>query len=302
MYNIGIRTLRKVVTGLRGKKEVRDYILCILGGLIYAAGISFFVFPMGLFIGNITGIAQIIHDVIKTIFSIRGEFTGYVLLLINLPLMLISYKLINRKFFVKTVLTVTAQSLAMAMFPVLKEPLLKDPLTLSIIGGAIAGFGAGFSLRYGGSGGGLDILGVLIALRNRKFSVGKVSILVSSVVFLFALVKYNFSILIYSVIFTLIYSLVLDMAHYQNVKVSALIVTKDKSIAGYINNSVKRGVTVWKGQGVFSGKDNYVIFTVINKYEFLNLKKVLSEMDPDIFIVDWGRINVTGNFKTQYFE
>lgn len=284
------------------KKEISDYILCILGGIIYALGISFFVFPMGLFIGNITGIAQIIQDLVKSLLGTGAEFTGVILLMLNLPLLVLSYKVINRKFFVKTVLTVTAQSFAMAVFPVLQQPLLNDPLTLCIVGGAIAGFGAGFSLLYGGSGGGLDIVGVYVSLRYKNFSVGKVSLLVSSVVFVFALLKYDISILIYSVVFTLIYSFVLDSVHSQNVKISALIVTKNPDIGKYINNTVKRGVTTWKGQGVYSGKDSYIIFTVVNKYEFLNLKKVLAEMDPEIFIVDWGKINVTGNFKTQLFD
>ncbi|MFB0917527.1 MAG: YitT family protein [Clostridiaceae bacterium] len=284
------------------RKEITDYVLCILGGIIYAVGISFFVFPMGLFIGNITGIAQIIQDLIKSVFGTGAEFTGVILLMLNLPLLLLSYKVINRKFFVKTVLTVTAQSFAMASFPILKAPLLNDPLTLCIIGGVIAGFGAGFSLRYGGSGGGLDVLGVFISLKYKNFSVGKVSILVSSIVFVFALLKYDISILIYSIIFTLVYSLVLDAVHFQNVKVSALIVTKNPAIGQYINDTVKRGVTTWKGQGVYSGNDSYIIFTVVNKYEFHNLKRVLNEMDPDIFIVDWGKINVTGNFKTQLFD
>lgn len=284
------------------KKEIKDYILCISGGIIYAFGISFFVFPMGLFIGNITGIAQIINDIVRSLTHTEGISTGIILLFLNLPLMFLSYRVINRKFFIKTVITVIAQSVAMASFPVMDKPLFNDPLTLCIIGGVIAGFGSGFSLRHGGCGGGLDILGVYISLKKKNFSVGKVSLFVSFAVFLFAIMKYNVQIFAYSIIFTLIYTFVLDNSHFQNVKIASLIVTKKPEIGRYINNTVKRGITVWKGKGVYSENENYIILAVLNKYEFLNLKKILEKMDPEIFMIDWGGTNVTGNFKTQLFD
>lgn len=51
----------------------------------------------------------------------------------------------------------------MQFTPVPSGPIIEDPLTACILGGIIAGFGSGLTLRNGGSAGGTDILGMYFA-------------------------------------------------------------------------------------------------------------------------------------------
>lgn len=278
-----------------------DYLNCMLGGIIYALGLNIFVFPISLYIGNVTGIAQMVNGILNKIISSNLSITGILLFLINIPLLILTFKVINKGFFYKTLLTLIAQSAAMAIIPINTLPLISDKLTLSIIGGVIAGFGAGYSLRYGGSGGGLDILGVYLSLKFKSFSVGKVSMLISLVVMLYVLFNYSVEVLIYSIIFTIIYSLVLDKVHYQNVKVSALVVSENPKIGSFINSKVGRGVTMWKGIGVYSSIDKSVFMAIIDKNEFLSFKKELLDIDKSIFIVSWENVSVTGKFDKHLF-
>lgn len=283
-------------------KTVKETIISMIGGMLYAAGLNILVIPLGLYIGTVTGIAQMVESIINTAGGFSFEITGPLLFIINIPLMLMTYKVINKGFFYKTLLTVAAQSLALALLPIPQEPIITDWLTLCIIGGLVSGFGAGLSLRYGGSGGGLDILGVWLSLKFRGFSVGKVSILISSIVMIYVAFSFPVEILIYSVIFTLVYSLVLDRVHYQNVKVSALIVTDNPNVARYINQRTGRGITMWEAMGIYSKKKKNVILAILDKYEFLNIKKELSEMDPELFMIDSEQVNVTGTFDKHLFS
>jgi len=79
--------------------EFKDYALGIIGSLLYALSINLFVLPSGLYIGNLTGIAQILRELASTIFPGIGDLTGVFLLALNLPLLFISFQSINRKFF-----------------------------------------------------------------------------------------------------------------------------------------------------------------------------------------------------------
>lgn len=286
----------------RQRKTVTEYSFSMIGGMLYAAGLNIFVIPLGLYIGTVTGIAQMLESIINTMGGLDLEITGPLLFIINIPLMLMTYQVINKSFFFKTLLTVAAQSLALAILPIPATPLIEDWLTLCIIGGLVSGFGAGLSLRHGGSGGGLDILGVWLSLKFRSFSVGKVSILISSIVMIYVAFNFPIEILIYSVVFTMIYSLVLDRVHYQNVKVFALIVTEKGEVAQFINQRTGRGITMWEARGIYSNTTKNVILAILDKYEFLNLKKELLEKDPELFMIDSERVDVTGTFDKHLFS
>lgn len=276
--------------------------MCIAGGVIYSVGINVLILPFGLYIGNLTGIAKIILELLQRVLPGIQDATGLVLLALNVPLMIIAFSSINRKFFMKTLVSILTVSGVMLFVPVRAIiPGLDDFLTISILGGIICGFGVGLSLRAGGSSGGVDILGVLITLKNHDFSVGRVSLIISLIVYAYALFTSPPVILVYSVIFTMIYSLTVDRVHYQNVKISVMVVTKNKDILQYILHETQRGATYWDGLGAYSGTELLVINTVVSKYELMRLRRAIIELDPQVFIVENSSVNVTGYFPSHFF-
>jgi uncharacterized membrane-anchored protein YitT (DUF2179 family) len=283
-------------------EDVLDFLVCILGGIIYSVGINLLILPFGLYIGNLTGIARIILELLQNVIPGLHDATGLILLALNLPLLVIAFSSINRKFFYKTLITVITVSVVMLFVPV--KPLipgLDDMLTLAVLGGIICGFGVGLSLRAGGSSGGVDILGVLITLKKPDFSVGRVSLLISLIVYAYVLFTRPPVIVIYSIIFTMIFSLVVDRVHYQNVKISVMVISKNKDILQYIINETHRSATYWQGQGAYSGNEFLVINTVVSKYELLRLRRGIIELDPQVFIVENNSVNVTGYFPSHFF-
>ncbi len=283
-------------------QDVRDFLLCIFGGVIYSVGLNLLILPFGLYIGNLTGIARIILELLQSVIPGLQDATGLILLALNLPLLIIAFSSINRKFFFKTLVTVITVSLVLIFVPVIAIiPGLDDLLTLAVLGGIICGFGVGLSLRAGGSSGGVDILGVLISLRKPDFGVGRVSLFISMIVYAYALFTGPPVILVYSVIFTLIYSLIVDKVHYQNVKISVMVISKNKDILQYIIDETHRSATYWQGQGAYSGSDFLVINTVVSKYELLRLRRGIIELDPQVFIIENNAVNVTGYFPSHFF-
>ena len=283
-------------------RDFLDFLMCIVGGVLYSVGLNMLILPFGLYIGNLTGIAKIILETMQMLIPGLQDVTGLILLALNLPLLIIAFSTINRKFFMKTIVTVLTVSVVMMFVPVVAIiPGLDDLLTLSILGGLICGFGVGLSLRAGGSSGGVDILGVLLSLKNPNVSVGRVSLIISLIVYVYALFTSPPVILVYSVIFTIIYTQVVDKVHYQNVKISVMVVSKNKEILQYIIDETHRSATFWNGQGAYSGDDVLVINTVVSKYELLRLRRGIIELDPQAFIIENNSVNVTGYFPSHFF-
>lgn len=283
------------------RSEMKETSLSVLGGIIYAVSFSIFVSQAGLFIGNITGFAQMLQAFLSRFIPNLPDITGILLWLINLPLFILSYRVINRKFFWRSLITTTAQSITIYLMPHIVIPGVDSILTLVLIGGAIAGYGVGLSLRNGGSGGGLDIIGVYMSLKHKGFSVGRVSLLVSAIVYLYAITQHSAKVMIYSIIFTLVYSLVIDYTHYQNVKTSVLIATKNRAVLGLITQTLQRGATYWEAKGAYTDEPGIVISATMSKYELIRLRRLIREIDPDAFMIENENVGVTGNFEKRFF-
>jgi uncharacterized membrane-anchored protein YitT (DUF2179 family) len=281
----------------------KDYFLCILGGIIYAVAFNLFLRPLGIYIANLTGIAQILQDLLKLVFPGLKDILGLLVILLNLPLLMLSFASINRGFLLKTLLTVVATSLAIQFIPVkLLITGISEPVTYVVIGAVIAGFGVGLSLRSKGSSGGVDILGVYLSLKHKGFSIGRVTIIIAAVVYIYAFFKISPATLVYSVLFTLIYSFVIDRMHFQNIKEHVTIVSKDKQIMDIILRETGRSATYWKGSGAYSNTESYVMMTVLSKYEVDRVRQHIMQADPNAFLIESGNVQVSGNFPAHFFD
>lgn len=277
----------------------KEYALSVLGAIIYAFMLNIFIQPLHLISGSITGIAQILASILQAIFHYPPTFnmTGILLFAINIPILFLATKLSNRHFVYKTILTIACASVAYSIIPVPAEPPIHDPLTACAISGLVGGFGGGLTLRGGGSGGGLDVIGLYLTKKFAHFSVGKVATAVSLFVYALTYFKYNFEIMIYSIIFTVITSAVVDRVHYQNVKVMALVITDQEDVRDIILKELNRTATRWDASGIYANKPRSIYLTVITKYEVVKLKRLIRKVDPTAFVIVSDNADILGNFQ-----
>lgn len=270
-----------------------------LGSLMFALGYCLFAMPQKLYSGNFTGIAQIIQTLLERYVDLRLPFdlTGIFLYIINVPLLVLAWKKIGKCFFAKSLVCITLESLFLSLVPIPAQPLVEDPLTSSIIAALIGGFGGGLILRSGSSGGGTDIIGMYCTKKYPDFSVGKVSLMIGAVVYCVCLFLYDVETVVYSAIFTTVYGVVLDRAHYQNIKNSAMVITKNQNLEALLLHSLGRGVTGWEGEGCYTHQRTYIYLTVVSKFEARRLKQVVHQADPNAFVIFYNDINVDGYFE-----
>lgn len=283
------------------QRETSNMFRAILGVVFFAAAYRWFLFPSNLYSGGFTGISQLFKLLLTEIAGIRVpeamDLTGIIFWCINLPLLLLGYKSIGKKFLYRTIIAVCIQSVLLTFIPAPKEPLFSDELLNSMIGGALSGLGVGITLRAGSSGGGVDILGMYCAKEYPDFSVGKISVIINSFIYFIAAMRYDLEVAAYSMVFAIAAGMMTDRVHYQNIKVSAFIVTKNKALGENINRSMNRGVTSWSGWGEYSRQDEVIHMVVVNKYELQALKRLIRQEDPDAFVQIISPDMILGHFE-----
>lgn len=282
------------------KEEWNNYALLVFGTFLFCLGVNFFVVPLDLYNGGIIGIAQIIRTLLMESlpFSIPSGFdiAGILNFVINLPLLFLAYRSISKSFFVKTLLSVGLQTLFLSIIPVLKQPIIDDVLASCLIAGLLCGFGIGVCLRSGGSGGGLDILGVYYT-KNFSGSVGKLSLIVNAFVFGVCAWLFQIETAIFSILYMVFMTMVMDRVHYQNINVTMMIFTKNEKVKKVIMETTGRGVTYWEGAGAYTDEKTNILMTAVNKYEAPQIKKLIMDMDPQAFIIFNEGLHISGNFE-----
>lgn len=284
------------------KQQWPKYVLCVAGALIYAIGMNFFVASMGLYAGGVMGVCQIIQSVVvdKLHMDVGNMNLSAVLyFFLNVPLFILAMRSIGRPFLVKTAINVVFVSLFLSIVPVPGVPIIEERITCAMIGGIICGAGAGITLRAGGSGGGLEILGVYLAKKGKSISVGKLSMVINAVIYGICILLFDVSVAIYCIIYAVFTAFMVDKAHTQSINVQVMIFTKSSgdAIREMIIREFNRSATLWKGVGGYTEKETVIVFSVLSKYEAAILRRMVKEADPHAFLILNEGCRISGNFQ-----
>ena len=281
--------------------NLKDLVKAITGCILYAIAINIFIVPNSLYNGGILGISQLLRTIITTSLDLNLNFdiAGLINFAINIPLFFIAYKFISKTFFSRTLVCVACSTLFLTLIPIPEKALIEDLLTNVLIGGILCGLGSGRILSSHGSGGGTDIIGIAISMKNRKLSVGKIGATINMFIYVICGVLYGIPTMIYSIIYAVIGSLVVDHTHEQNVVSYVMIFTKKipETISEYIKQELNRDATIWEGTGAYDKTKTYICYSALSKYEVQKLERHLKELDSEAFMIKNEGVGVDGNFQ-----
>ena len=159
--------------------------------------------------------------------------------------------------------------------------------------------GVGLTLTSGCCGGGLDLLGLYLAKRGAKVTIGQFNLAFNTVLFAACWALFDLSTLIYSVLNTVFNAVTIDRTHRQSVTVQVLIFTKRDSpeLDRFILENLHRGVTRWEGKGMYTGEATHILCVCMNKYEIEDLRDALRKIDPKAFFIVQEGVHVSTNFE-----
>ena len=261
--------------------------LIVLGCLLCAVAIKGIVVPKQFLAGGFTGLALLLH------YLLPGVPVGVAYFLFNLPVFVLGWVYVGRRFFFYSLAGMLVYSAVMILpFPVIA---IEDMILSSLTAGIITGIGSGIILRSLGSAGGMDILAIII---YKRFSV---RIGTTNLVFnIFLLFGAAFRIPLEMVLYTLIYIYVtsymvnLVVSGFSQRKAVMIISREWRAIADQIMERMQRGVTVVQGEGGFSRQPMRILYSVITFPELSRFKNMVRQIDPDAFVVITETLEVMG--------
>lgn len=279
--------------------EGKRSLACIAGAAVYAVGINLFVVPAGLYAGGIMGISQVIRTLLTEYLHLNFgtlDIAGLIYYVINIPIFIIAFTRLGKNFFVKTLITVTAMSAFLSAIPPTK--IVEDNMAACVVGGILAGAGLGMVLRLGSSGGGMDVIGVILAKWKRDFSVGKVNLLMNLALYGTCLFLFDEAVVVYSIIYAAASSLAMDRMHTQNINVEVNVITKVNTteLEKEVFDELGRGITKWAALGAYTNDQTHILYITLSKYEVNHLKTIIRKYDENAFIVVNEGVTVVGHY------
>ena len=289
------------MTVQKKKERWTEFAWSVAGCFLFAFGVNIIITPLGLYNGGFMGIAQLIRTVLFQVFDFsflkQIDIAGIVYYIINIPIFYWAFRAMGKGFLVRSLISVTIQTVFMTFIPIPAEPIFGDRLMACIIGGLVVGTGVGMILRGRSSGGGQDIIGVIFAKKYPGFSVGKIAIMMNVLVYAVCLWMFDIEVVVYSLIYTTVLALACDRVHVQNINMSVMIFTKQEGIEKIVLEEMGRGVTKWEGVGAYTNETSHVLYIMISKYEVEQLKEIIHRVDPQAFIILNEGSMVVGNFE-----
>ena len=276
-------------------------VAAVVGELIAAAALNLFIVPLNLYTGGLLGLCQLIRTLVQTYLGVSFgayDVAGILYFILNIPIILFAYKTLGKMLVLKTVICTVAYSLFYSMIPIPSTPIVDDYLTACLLGGILTGVGSGIVLTCGGSGGGLDVVGLCLAKRGSQFSVGKFSLAFNAFLYAACLLLFTPEVAIYSVIYTVFTYMLLDRVHQQNIIVQALIFTREdeRVLAQFIIEKLGRSVTYWNGVGAYTEETIHLVCVCLSKFEIEELLHAVHSIDPHAFMTVQEGTRIYGNF------
>ena len=284
---------------IENKIHFERFLLCMIGGAIYAVGVNLFIVPFNLYSGGIVGISQLIRTLLADYIHIQfgsRDVAGIIFYVLNLPILIYAFPRLDKLFFLKTLVAVTTLTLAMSFIPTTK--IVDDCLASTIVGAFISGAGIGLVLRMSASTGGMDIVGMLISKSHGNVSVGQVNLVVNLGIYAVCLFLFDVQTVVYSVIFAVVHAFAIDKFHAQNINVEVKIITKTDPavIEQDVFTKIVRGVTELRSVGAYTHEEEHILYIIISKYEVHQLRQIVRKHDKNAFIIVNEGVWVEGHF------
>jgi uncharacterized membrane-anchored protein YitT (DUF2179 family) len=260
-----------------------------------AVGLNLFLIPANVFSAGMTGIAQIAEHLLSNVgLSID---TGILIFLLNVPVFVLGFIRLGKSAMILSFANVISMSFFTTLVPV--GQVTDNVLMNAITGGVMLGIGAGLSLKFGFTTGGLDIVSLLLSKTTGR-TVGNYMMLLNGVIVIVAGFFFTWESALYTIITIFTMSTVVDYVHTSHQKMTAFINTGNSAVMiEVLSRELLRGLTVIPARGGFSSTEREVIMVVFTRYELYTLKQIVADVDPNSFTNIVATDSVVGSFLTQ---
>ena len=260
-----------------------DLPLMALGTALVSIGVYFFKFPNHFSTGGVSGLSILMGQIIS--FATPAIMNT----ILNVLFLALGFLVMNRGFGLRTVcctLLYTGLIQALEWLCPLDGPLTDQKMLELFFSVILPALGAAILFNLSASTGGTDILAMVL----RKYTgldAGLALLLSDVLIAASALLVFDVETGLFSLLGLLFKSLVVDsVIESLNRKKSFMVVTHDpEPVRKYINETIHRGATLWKGEGAYTGKEQTIILTALSPHQAMQLRNYLRQHDTHAFML-----------------
>ena len=270
-------------------------VLIIIAAFLSAVALYTFVNPANFAPSGVDGISMMVQ-------KLTDINMGYVSLAINVPLLIVAWFFISKKYVVYTSLFTVVSSVAMIVMEKINmyEYVTENHVWIAVFAsGIMLGARTAIMIRIGGSTGGVDIIACIVQKKKPYMNIETlISIFCYVTIAISFFVYGNIESVIMSVIQMLIFNLAMNsvLKTTRNAVEVRIITSNPEQFREDIIFNLKHGATVMDCQGMFTGENKKMIVTLINIHQMDDLIK-LSRKYPNSFVY-FSEVNgVWGNFR-----
>ena len=271
------------------KQLLTEIIGTILGALVMAISVSFFLLPNELSSGGFSGIA--------TIFYYRLKIPmGITIASLNIPLFLMAGYKLGKRFFLKSLIGTISLSVFIDLLDKYKV-VTNDKILAAIYGGLLTGIGTAIILKSRSSTGGSDLVTYIINKYNNKIELGHVITIIDAIIVILNVIFLKkIEVGLYSAITIYLMGLMIDVV-FEGIffsKLLFIISNKNQIISNEIQTKINRGITGIYGKGMYENKNKLILMCAVDRRDIANIKKLILSIDKDAFVVVTNSREVLG--------
>ncbi|MBO0421053.1 MAG: YitT family protein [Vagococcus fluvialis] len=279
---------------LINKQHMEKVSMAVINGILQAIALNMFWRPGHIYASGVTGLGQIVVTLTENTTGVELPMS-VVLYMLNVPLFILAWYKISKKFTIFTMISVFMTSLFIQIIPV--TALSTDPIICAIFGGAVCGLGVGLALKSGLSSGGLDIVSVTIRKMTGK-NVGSLNIIINACIILTSGFLFGWPYAFYSAFSIFVNGKVVDVVFTKQKKMEIMIITtKPDAVIEQVQRRIRRGITILNNaEGAFSHEKQTVLITIITRDQIPLLQIAMRDSDPKAFVSISDNVKIMGNF------
>jgi uncharacterized membrane-anchored protein YitT (DUF2179 family) len=275
-----------------------EYFQIFIGIILTSLGLKAFLLPNGFLDGGVTGIAILVRTQVDINMS-------YLLVIFSIPFLILGYFTVSKRIVVNSIISI----LGVALFIHFEnfQTITDDKLLISIFGGLLVGSGIGIAIRNGSVLDGSEILGVYL---NDKFgfSIGKIVLVFNIILFSITAFVVSLEVALYSILTYIIAAKVTDtvIEGFEDFIGVTIVSKKYDLIKIAILEELGTGLTVYKGSSGFGSQGETqnldIIHSIINRIDIKKMYRLIKEIDPNAFIVEFDVNSVKGGVLRHYID
>ena len=281
---------------------IETYALLTVAAFLMSLGVVWIFNSEQIVPGGVTGIGIIIENLTKGMGN--GE-TGIPVwlsnLVINIPLFICGYFLLEKKSMIRTAYTTAVSTVFMAAIPTF--PLAtQDKLLNMILGGVMFGCAYGLMFRQYASSGGVDLMALI--LNHLRHDIGAPLFLggIDLAIVVAGGLAFGFENMLYAVIAIAISTKLSDVIvqGLRHGKLVYIISSHCGEIKACIMNEIGRGVTVLNTRGGYTNEGRIMIISVLSSRQLVELKDKIRTIDENSFLIVGQVTEVFGEGFTKF--